>query len=425
MGSVCCVLCERCREQEAPEAEPSETKPILQSPGDTWTFLDTRTFLDTQPPTPALKVPKQGSKDLSQDCQLSADALEENGGPCSAADPVGRAEGWEAAWNPMDFFVAPADEEVEGEVEGLTQQEKVDKTEEEIKPVPVGDTALGAELVAEEEQPDPEGAPCAGITLQEGNLSLTELQSEAEPGQGCETEPPAEPTGVLLGRDVVLCAVQVAGQPEPLEGTGRAEAAETSPRPAQRAQLTCLVETVSLLTLQSPSKVIARGVAELCSTPPVSWEPLCPQWGSLEPPNQLLELFERGSVSPARGSVSPARGVGSPCCAGLAGLTQTLQQPQDGALCELGQEGGRGCTPGAEAEPQHGIMQPALELPEEPATLVPAPLKQEDEFPRVPPSLPEGLGSSGEMENEVFVPQVAQGHTCPVPRMRCPPSGRD
>ncbi|RMB92044.1 hypothetical protein DUI87_31573 [Hirundo rustica rustica] len=383
---LCCVVCERCRQQEAADAEPSETKPILQSP------RDTRTFLDTQPPTPALKVPKQGSKDLAQDRQPSADALEENGEPCSAADPVGRAEGWEAAWNPMDFFVAPADEEVEGEVEDLTQQEKGDKTEEETQPVPdvpVGDTALGAELGAQGEQPGTEGAPCAGITLQGGNLSLTELPGEAEPGQGREPEP-------LLGRDSVLCAVQVPGQPEPclcaepLEGTGRAEAAETSPRPAQRAELTCLVETVSLLTLQSSSEVIARGVTELCSTSPVSWEPLCPQWGSLEPPNQLLELLKQGSVS-------PAQGVGS---RGRAGLGEILQQPQDGARCELGQEGSRGFTPGPEAEPQHRVMQPGLELPEEPAAVVPVPVKQEAELPRVPLSLPEVLGSSGEMEAE-------------------------
>ncbi|XP_066059549.1 uncharacterized protein [Chamaea fasciata] len=368
---LCCVVCERCREQEAADAEPSETKPILQSPG------DTRTFLDTQSPTPALKVPTQGSKGLSQDRQPSADALEENGEPCSAA------EGWEAAWNPMDFFVAPADEEVEGEVEGSTQQEKVDKTKEEIKPVPdvpVGDTALGAELVAEEEQPGPGGAPCAGITLREGNLSPAELLSEAERGQGCETEPPAEPTGILLGSDLVLCAMEVAGQPEPLQG------AETSPRPAQRAELTCLLEATCLLTLQSPAKVRARGVAELCSTSPVSWEPLCPQWGSLEPPNHLLELLKQGRVSPTQGmdgSLSPA------------GLSELFQQPQEGGLCELG---GRECTPGPEAEPQHGITQPALELLEESAVFVPG--KQEAEFPPVPPSLPEGLGSTGEVEAE-------------------------
>lgn len=403
---LCCVPCERCREQEAANTEPGETKPILQSP------RDTGTFLDTQPSSPALKVPSQGSKELGQERQRSAEALEENGEPCCAA------EGWEPAWNPMDFFMAPADEEGEGEVEDSTlQQEKVGKAEEEMKPVP--GVPVGAELVAEEEQPGPEGALCAGITLQEGNLSPTELPGEAEPGQGCETEPP---TGILLGSDLVLCAMQVAGQPG---------GAQTSPQSAQRAELTCLVQAMSVLTLQSPNKVMARGVAELCSISPVSWEPLCPQWGSLEPPNHLLELLKKGredsvspaqdlqgtvclqdslslaqgtvslaqgvqdSVSPAQdslspaqdlqGTVSPAQGTVSP-----AGLSKMLQQPQDGALC-----GSRGCPPGAEAELQNGIVHPALELPGEPAGFVPVP-----EFPPVAPSLPEGFGGSGEVKAE-------------------------
>ncbi|TRZ15464.1 hypothetical protein HGM15179_011631 [Zosterops borbonicus] len=445
---LCCVPCERCREQEAANTEPGETKPILQSP------RDTGTFLDTQPSSPALKVPSQGSKELGQERQRSAEALEENGEPCCAA------EGWEPAWNPMDFFMAPADEEGEGEVEDSTlQQEKVGKAEEEMKPVP--GVPVGAELVAEEEQPGPEGALCAGITLQEGNLSPTELPGEAEPGQGCETEPP---TGILLGSDLVLCAMQVAGQPG---------GAQTSPQPAQRAELTCLVQAMSVLTLQSPNKVMARGVAELCSVSPVSWEPLCPQWGSLEPPNHLLELSKKGregtvspaqglqgtvclqdslslaqgtvslaqgvqdnvspaqdlqdSVSPAQGlspaqdlqgTVSPAQGLQGTVClqdsvspaqgtvslaqdlqdsvspaqgtVSPAGLSKILQQPQDGALC-----GSRGCPPRAEAELQNGIVQAALELPEEPAGFVPVP-----EFPPVAPSLPEGFGGSGEVKAE-------------------------
>lgn len=210
---LCCVLCEKCREQEAANTEPSETKPILQSP------RDTRTFLDTQPSTPALKVPRQGSKELLQEQRPSADALEENGEPCSAA------EGWEPAWNPMDYFVAPADEEDEGEVEGLRQQEKVGEAAEEMRAasgVPVG--ALGAE----EEQAGGEGAPCAGLTLQEGNIRrLMELCREAEAG----TDPPADTLEVLMGTDLSLCAVQLA--PEPLEGTDRAEAAEPSPQSAR------------------------------------------------------------------------------------------------------------------------------------------------------------------------------------------------
>lgn len=389
---LCCVLCERCRQQEDANAEPSETKPILQSPG------DTRTFFDTQPPTPALKVPKQGSKDLFQDRQPSADALEENGEPCSAA------EGWEAAWNPMDFFVAPADDEAEGEVEALTQQEKVGETEEEMKPipdVPVGDTALGAELVAEEEQPQTpgppgsEGAPCAGITPQERNiLNLLEPSSEAEPGQGCEMQPPADTREVLIGRDLSLCAELVAGEPEPVEGTDPPKVAGISPGSAPRAELTCLVDAMSLLTLQSPSEVLARGVAELYSTSAVSWKPLCPQWASLEPPEQLLELLKQQGM---QGDLSPAQGTGSLCCAGLGEL---LQQPRDAALCELGQESSRECSAGPQAQLQHGIMQPALGLPEEPATSVPTPGKQEAEFPSVFPLLPEVFWSSGEIEAE-------------------------
>ncbi|CAN8199135.1 unnamed protein product [Coccothraustes coccothraustes] len=365
---LCCMPCEKCREQEAANTEPSETKPILQSP------RDTRTFLDTQPPTPALKVPKQGSKELPQEQWPSADALEENGEPCSAA------EGWEAAWNPMDFFVAPADEEDEGEVEGLSQQEKVGEAEEGMKAAaPVG--APGAE----EEQAGREGAPCAGLTLPEGNI-LMGLCSEAEAGR----EPPAHTLGALMDMDLSLCAVQVAG-PEPLEGTDRAEAAEPSPQSAQRGELSCLVEAMSLLTLQSPSEVMARGVAELYSSSAVCWQPLCPQWGSLEAPSQLLELLKEG----VQGAVPPGQAAGSPRWAGLG---EILQQPQDGALCELGQEGSGGCTPGPEAELQHGIRQPAVQLPEEPAAFGPA--QKEAELPLVPPSLPPVLGSSGEMEAE-------------------------
>ncbi|KAM3658548.1 uncharacterized protein VK521_013172 [Ammospiza maritima maritima] len=406
---LCCVLCERCREQQAANPEPSETKPILQSP------RDTRTFLDTQPPTPALKVPKQGSKELLQEQQASADALEENGDACCAA------EGWEPAWNPMDFFVAPADEEDEGEVEGLSQQDKVDEAEEEMK----AGAAVGA-LGAEEEQAGTEGAPCAGLTLQEGNiLSLMELSSEA----GSGPEPPADTLGALVGMGLSLCAVQVAG-PEPMQGTDRAGAAGPSPQAAQRAELSYLVEAMSLLTLQSPSEVIAKGVAELYCSSAESWQPLCPQWGSLEAPSQPLELLKedmQGPVPPAQvvgscarltglgeilqqpqddgalcelgqedmqGPVPPAQAVGS-----CAGLGEILQQPQDdGALCELGQEGSRGCTPGAKVELQDGIMQPAVQLPEEPAAFVP--VQQEAELPLVPPSLPRVLGSSGEMEAE-------------------------
>lgn len=364
---LCWLLCRSCREQQAADAEPSETKPVLQSPG------HTQSFPDTQPPTPALKIPKQGPKELSQDHQPSPAALEESGEPCSAA------EGWEAAWNPMDFFVAPTDEEAEGEAEDLTQQEPVGKTEEEMEAgTDDAGTAVGAEPLAQEGQPGTERAPGAGMALQEGNsLSLIELGSEDEP------EPPAGTRGVLVGLDLSLCdlslcAAQLPGQPEsPLSATDGAKAAQTSLLPS----ISFLAEAMSHLSLQSPTEVTAGAGAELCSTSAVFWKPLCPQWGSLEPPQQLLQLLQQGSLA-------PAQGLGS---AGLAGLSETLQQLQDGALGELGQEGSRGCTPGPEAE--RGVMQPAVELPE-PATSLP--VQQEAELP----SLPEVLGNSGEIEAE-------------------------
>lgn len=370
--------------------ESSETP--LQSPG------DTSTSLDAQPPTPALQAPEQGSKGLqalSQERQPSADALEEKGETCSAPDPVGTA-----AWNLVGFF----GEEVEGGVKDLTQQEKVGKTEEEIKAVPeaqpVGDTAAGAELAVEEEQPHDQGQPgsegalCAGITRQEGNiLSLRETPSEAEPGQGCEMEPPADTGGVPIGRGWSLPAVQVAGQPEPslcaelLEGTARAKIrpaeispqspqwaeltrlvegmsqlnlqnlsevvaklspAEVNPQSPQWAELSRLVEAMSRLTLQSPSEVTAKGVAGLHPTPPVSQESSCPQLGSLEPPTQLPDPLKQGM----QGSVSPAQGMGSLGCAGPEGPSELLQQPR---VLEEGDAEGKAA--------RENILQVPLHLP--------------------------------------------------------------
>ncbi|XP_032565327.1 uncharacterized protein LOC116797670 [Chiroxiphia lanceolata] len=410
---MCCVVCGRCREQEAEGAhgETSETKPILQISG------EPPMFTDTQPPTPALKVPRSGSKDvqsLGQARRPPADTLEENTETCSAADPVGRAEGWEAAWNPMDFFVAPADEEIEVEVTDLTQaegqQEAVGHPGERMEAVPcvpeaqpVGDTARGAELVAGEEQPQEqaepgsEGALCAGITLLERNiLSLIEIGSETVPGQGCEMEPPADIGEVSIGRDLSLCAGQVAEETEPyMEGMDRAKLAQINPHSAQ-AQLTCLVEALSALTVQTPSEATASGMAGLCSASPESWGSLCPEWGSLEPANQLPEFSEQETQC----GVPSAQGMESLHCAGLGEL---LPQSSHGELWELEDEGSRECdaeTVAGEAELQHRIVQQTVELPEEAETCVPVPVQQEAEFPNVPLLLSEVLGSSEEIQGE-------------------------
>ncbi|KAJ7417002.1 hypothetical protein WISP_67365 [Willisornis vidua] len=405
---MCCVLCEWCRKQEAEEAkeENSETKPILQSLG------ETPKFMGTQPTSPALKVPRQGSKDvqpLSQPRRAPAPNLEENTETCSAADPMGRDEGWEPAWNPMDFFGAPADEEVEAEVKDLTQadhqQGKVGYPEEKIQPVPcapeaqpAGDTARGAELVAGEEQPKEQaepgsdGALCAGITLVQRNiLNLIDIGSET--GPGCEMEPPADTGEVLVGRDLSLCAGQVAEGADQVEGMDRANLAEINPQSAE-AEFTCLVETLPVLSVQNPSEVRTSGVSGLYSTSAVSWVPLCPERGSPEPPNQLLDFLKPESQP----SVASAPGMESLHCAEPAGPRELLDQPSHGVLCELQGEGSRGWEAGpvaGEAEPQQTV-----ELPEAPGSCVPVPAKQEAEFPNVPLLLSEVLGSSGEIKGE-------------------------
>ncbi|KAJ7413424.1 hypothetical protein BTVI_43601 [Pitangus sulphuratus] len=417
---ICYVLCGRRWQHEAEEdeyEEISETKPILQVSG------EPPMATDTQHPTPALKVPKPRSKDvqsLGQARRPSVDTLEENTETCSAADPMGRAEGWEAAWNPMDFFVAPADEEVEVEITDLTQaegqQEGVGHPEGKVgagpcvpEAQPVGDTARGAELVAGEEQPheqaEPgsEGALCAGITLLERDiLNLLEIGSEAAPGQGCEMEPPADTGEVSTGRELSLCAGQVAEKTEPylpveqVEGMDRATLVQISPQSAQ-AELTCLVEDQALpaLTVQNPSEAIASGMVGLYPPCPVSWGLLCSEWGFLEPANPLFGALKQESQY----GVPPAQGTESLPCAEPAGLGELLHQSSHGVLCELEDEGSRECDAG-EAELQHRTVQPTVELPAEPETSVPVPVKQEAEFSDVPLLLPEVLGSSKEIEDE-------------------------
>ncbi|KAM6045057.1 uncharacterized protein LJ206_018876 [Theristicus caerulescens] len=429
---ICCVTCGRCKKQEEEEANEdiSETKPILQTSG------ETSICIDTQPSTPALEVSKQGSEEvqsLSQDRQPSADAAEEeNMETCSAADPMGMTGGWEAAWDSMDFLVAPAD----GEAEVLTQldnqreREEVGNAEEKIKPVPcaseaqpVTDTARDAKLAADKEQPDEqaeagsEEGPCAGITLQERNiLNFIEITSEAAAGQDCEIKPPAETEDSLIGRNLPLCAVLMAEETETylstehVEETDRAKLAEISPQSTEKAELTCLVETASLLTAQAmqkareavdPLEVIVNGIAETYSTSAMAWESLYPEGESLEPPNQLLDFLQQETQS----SMPTAQEKESLHHAEPAELSEVLHQPnnEDGVLGELRDGESRECdaeTAASEAEPQHRILQQTIEEPEEPLTCVQIPVKQEAEFLNVAPLLSESLGGSGETEAE-------------------------
>ncbi|XP_050767027.1 retinitis pigmentosa 1-like 1 protein [Gymnogyps californianus] len=428
---ICCVTCGRCKKQEAEEAneETSETKPILQTSG------ETSICVDTQPSTPVLEVSKQGSEEvqsLSQHRWPSADAADENAETCSAADPMGMTEGWEAAWDSTDFLAAPADGETKGEVKFLSQvdneqeREKVVNAEEKIKPVPraseaqpVTHTAQDAKLVADEEQSEEqaeagsEGSPCAGITLQRNILNFIESTSETAAGQDCEIKPPAETGESPIGRNLPLHAVQMAKETETylsaehLDETDGAKLAEVSPRSIKRAELTSLVEAASLLTVQAtqraretadPSEVIANGMAETYSTSAMPWESLYPEGEPLEPANQLLDLEQE-----TQSTMPTAQEMESLCCAEPAELSEVLCQSSDGVLGELEDEESRerdAETAASEAEPQHRIMQQTTELPEEPLTCVQIPIKQEAEFLNVAPSLPEVLGSSGEIEAE-------------------------
>lgn len=423
---ICCVICWICKKQKVEQAneDTSETKPILQISG------ETSICIYTQPSSPALEVSKQGSEEvqsLSQDRWPSADAAEVNMETCPAAHPMGMTERWEAAWDSMDFLVAPADGETKGEVltqaDNQQERQKVGSAEEKIKPVPhaseaqpVTHTAQDAKLVADKEQPDEQAeacVPCAGITLQERNiLNFTELTSETAAGQDCEIKPPAETGESLIGRNLPLCAVQMAEKTETylsaedVEETDRAKFAEISPQSAKNTELTCPVETASLLTVQAPQKarervdpseVVANGMAETYSTSAMPGESLYPEGEYLEPANQLLDFSEQETQS----SVPIAEEMESLCCAEPEQLCEVLRQPSDGVLGELEDEESRECnaeTAASEAEPQHRIVQQTTELPEEPPVCVQIPVKQEAEFVNVAPSLSKVLGCSGEIE---------------------------
>ncbi|CAM9824416.1 unnamed protein product [Bubo scandiacus] len=418
----CCVACGRCKKQEEEEGdeETNETKPILQSLG------ETSMCIDAQPSPPALEVSKQDSEEvqsLSQDRGPSSDAVEEKMETPSAADPVEMTEEWEAASDSTDLLVAPADRETKGEVKILTQVDnqhergKVGNTEVKIKPVPhaseaqpVTHAARDAKLVADKEQSDEQvEAGSERITLQERNiLNFIEITSETAAGQACDIKRPVETGEGLVGRTLPLCAVQMAEETEPylpaehMEEMDRAKLAETSPR---SAEITCQVETASLLTVQTaretvdPLEVIASGMAEMYSTSAMPWESLYPEGELLEPANQLLDFLEQEIQS----SMPTAQARKSLCCAEPTEQSKVLCQSSDGFLSELEHEESRerdAETAASEAETQHRIMHQTREFPEEPLICVQIPVKQEAEFLNVAPSLSEVLGSSREIETE-------------------------
>lgn len=425
---ICCVTCGTCQKQEVEEAneETSETKPILQTSG------ETSICTGAQPSPPALEDSKQGSEEvqpLSQDRWPSADDVEENKETCSAADPMAMSKEWKAGWDCMDFLVAPVDGQTKGQVKIPTQldnqkeREKVGNAENKIKLVPgtseaqpVMQTAQGAYLTADKEQSEQveagsEGSPCAGKTFPERNsLNFIEITNGTAAGQGCEIKPPVETGDSLIERNFPLCAVQMAEETttylsaEHVEEMGRAELAEISPRSTERAERTSLVETAPLLTVQAtqearealdPLEVIANGTAEMYSTLAMPWEPLYPEGDSLVLANQLLDFLQQESQS----SVPTAWEMESLYCVEPAELSEVLCQSSDGVLGDLEDEENKECdaeTAAGEAEPQHRIMQQTTE----PLTCVKIPVQQEAESLNMAPSLPKVLGSSGEMEAE-------------------------
>jgi len=418
---ICCVACGICKKQEAEEA--NETKPILQTSG------ETSICADTQHSMPVLDVFKQGSDEvqsLSQDQRPSADAVEENTETCSAADAVGLTEGWEAAWGSTEFLVAPTggetkEDKVLTQLDNQQEREKVGDAEEKIKPVlcgseaqPVTGAAQDTKLVADQEQSDEqaeagsESGLCAGITLQEGNiLNFLEITSETAAGEDCENKPPAETGEGLVGRNLPLCAVQMAEETESYLSAEHvaemdgAKLAELSPRSTERAELACLVETASLLTVLAtqkaretvdPLEAIAHGMAVTYSTSAPHCESLYPEGELLEPGTQLLDFLGEETQS----SMPGAQEMESLLCGELVDLSEVLHQSsgEDRALCELEGEESRECgaeSAAGEAEPQGRIMPQTKELPEEPLTFVQIPVKQEAEFLNVAPSMSEVL----------------------------------
>lgn len=411
---ICCVTCGRCK-KEAAEEEISETKPILQPLG------ETSMCIDKQPSKPALGASKQGSEEaqsLSQDRRPPADAEEEDTETCSAAGPMGMTEGWEAAWGSMDFLVPPADGENKGEVKVLTQvdsrreKENVGNAEEKIAAVLEAQPAARADKEQRGDQAaaGSEGGACAGIALQERNiLGFVEIMSETAAGQAREIKPPTETRDSGKFLPVRLCSLQMLEETETSLSAehvemDRADLAEISPRPAKSAELTPLVETAFLLSVQAaqkasetadPSDVAASGAAEACSTAAVPWDSLHPE--SLEPANLLLDFLEQDT----RPGVPAAQEMESGRCAEPAEPSEVLHRPRDGGAREPEQEeSGESDAETAAGEAQPGVTGPTAEPPEEPPACVRVPVKQEAEFLDLAPLLSEVLWSSGETEAE-------------------------
>ncbi|XP_074417291.1 uncharacterized protein LOC141732358 isoform X1 [Larus michahellis] len=445
---LCCVTCGTCRKREVDEAnkETSETKPILKTSGETLVCVD------TQLSPPGLEVSKQHSEEvqsLSQDQQPSADAAEENGETFSAVDPMGMTKEWEAAWDSTDFSVAPADGQTEGEAKVPTQldnkqeRETEGNTEEKIKPVlcaseaqPLAQTAQDANLVAGKGQPDEEveagsdGNPCTGTTFQERNiLNFLEITGETAACQGCEIKPPAETGEGLIGRNLLLCAAQTAEETETylsaehMEETAMATLAEISPQSTERAELTCLADTASLLTVQGmyreavgPLETVASGMAERYPNSSTPCESLYPEGESLVLADQLLDYLPQET----RAGVPVAPEMESLRYVEPAELSEVSCQSSDGDLGDLENEESTECDAGtaaSEAKPQHRIMQQTTELPGEPLTCVQIPVKQEADFPDVALLLPKVPGSSGETETENVEASETAGSNSLVPSM--------
>lgn len=433
---ICCGTCGRCKKEEEVNEETSETKPILQ------TSRDPSVCIEKQPSTPALKAADQGPEEVQSPCwdqQLSADAVEQSAETCTPADPTGVTEECEAAWGSVDFLVASADRETEGEVAVLTQlqsqqeREKPCNTEEKIKPVSLASEAQlvmhapqDVKLVEFIEQPDEqagagsEDGSYAGGTLQETNIfNLMEITGEMAAGQDCEIKPPTETAESPVGRNLPLDAVQeMTKEAEPCppaehtEEMDRTSLAEGSPQSTESDEIMCLVETEPLLSVQvtqepkkteDPPEDIVSGMAEMHSTSAMLWEALYPRGEYPESANQLLDLLQEDSQS----VVLTAQEMQSLSSVESDELSEVLCQSSDKdqiCLSDLVEsEKIREWDPetlAGEAEPQEMITQPTTQLPEEPLACTQMPVKEEAEFLNVAPLCSEVFGSGGEIEAE-------------------------
>ncbi|XP_025955030.2 uncharacterized protein LOC112982682 [Dromaius novaehollandiae] len=421
---ICCVTCWRCKKQEAEEAfeETSETKPILQTSG------ETSIRVDKQPPTQVPEASERGPEEVESLCwdhRLLAGIAKDSGETCPDAEPVGMTEGQKAAWDFADFFVASAVMDTKGEAEVLTQLENQQKREkagntEEMKTIPqaseaqpVLHTAQDVKLIAdkgqfgEQAETGSEDAPCAEITLQETDIpKLKQTTGETAAGPGCEIQPPAETGESLMGRDLSLYAVLTAEETgtyppaEHTEETEGAKPAETSPQSAERAKLMCLSETASLPTVQAtqkaketadPSEVVPKDMSEMQFTSAISYECLYTGGKFLEPANQLLD-FSWQEIQP---SVLTVQEVRSHCSTEPAEVGEVVgpSGDQDRVVCDLVEdEEVTECdpkTPAAEAGQQQRVMQ---QITDEPLPRTEIAVEEEAECPDVAPLLSEVRG---------------------------------